>query len=215
MLTYKFQKSVLVYLPKYHHFSWNELDLSSYWCLLFGCSFNIAPCIMALPVGWWCSHAWVFKVGNTHIFMYHLKSLSMASLWYDVHSGQHVMIGRRRRRRTLKCDTVHPDAVWFQNKNMCFFRVLLSKYSSQPITGRLEPSLHYNFRVLPYFYFEIIRPLGAQHVPITFTMDYIRYYCCLLSVVCFRICCNFRGTFLNTVFEYWKLMVWGPMAPTS
>ena len=62
------------------------------------------------------------------------------------------------------------EAVWFQNKNICFFRVLLSKYSSQPITGRLEPSLHNNFRVLPYFYFEIIRPLSTL---------------CVLSVLCY------------------------------
>ena len=32
---------------------------------------------------------------------------------------------------------------------ICFFRVLLLKYSSQPITVRLELYLHYNIRVLP------------------------------------------------------------------
>ena len=36
MLTYKFQKSVLVYLPKYHHFSLNELDLKNTLTWLFG-----------------------------------------------------------------------------------------------------------------------------------------------------------------------------------
>ena len=92
MLTYKFQKSVLVYLPKYHHFSWNELDLktykhgslvfgntcwlSSYWCLLFGCYFKIAPCIMVLSVGWWCSNAWVFKVGE-HPHFYVSSSITI------------------------------------------------------------------------------------------------------------------------------------------
>ena len=88
-----------MYLPKYHNFSWNDLDLkntltwlsgclvfcdkcwlSSYWCLLFGCSLKIAPCIMVLTVGWWCSHAWVSKVGeHTHFYI-----SSSISNWHTV-----------------------------------------------------------------------------------------------------------------------------------
>ena len=68
----------------------------------------------------------------------------------------------RVEQQLFQYERTQSEAIWFQNKNMCFFRVLLSKYSSQPITVWLEPSLHYNFRVLPYYYFEIIRPLNCE-----------------------------------------------------
>ena len=62
--------------------------LSSYWCILFGCSFNIAPCIMALTVGWWCSHAWVFKVGEHPHFYVSSSITTIYPTWTTVNRFQ-------------------------------------------------------------------------------------------------------------------------------
>ena len=88
-----FQLEWVVFLKKLHGFLvFGDICLlSSYWCLLFGYSFKIAPHIMVLIVGWWCSHAWIFTVGeHPHFYVSSLITvMGISGITVAIHVTEH------------------------------------------------------------------------------------------------------------------------------